>query len=93
MANPVVFFPLLTTNPLGWAVLGAAGYLAYKAGKNAGRKGNDQLEKESLVDRVVKGTMKTAYKTKIKLDESLASTKGKYSTMWDEAQDAVTGKD
>jgi hypothetical protein len=29
--------PLLVT-PLGWIVLGAAGYLVYKAGKNSGKK-------------------------------------------------------
>jgi hypothetical protein len=29
--------PLLW-NPLGWAVLGVAGYLVYRAGKSAGKK-------------------------------------------------------
>ncbi len=92
MANPFVFLPLLTTNPLGWAVLGAAGYLTYKAGKKAGQKSDDQLESGSLVDRVLKSTMKTAYKTKIRVDESLSSAKDKYFTMWDQAQDEVTDK-
>lgn len=92
MTNPIVFLPLLTTNPVGWAVLGAAGYLTYKAGKKSALKSDDQIEKESLIDRAVKGTMKTAYKAKIKADESLSSAKGKYSSMWDEAQDEVTGK-
>lgn len=92
MAAPIVYLPLLTTNPLGWAVLGAAGYLTYKAGKKSGLKDEDQVEREGLADRAVKGAMKTAYKAKMKVGESLSSTKEKYSGMWDEAQDEVAGK-
>ncbi len=73
-------------NPVGWAVLGTAGYLTYRAGKKAGLKSEDQATKENLFDRTVKGTMKTAYKTKMKIDDSLSSTKEKYSEMWNEAQ-------
>lgn len=85
MAHPAVYVPVLTTNPVGWAVLGVAGYLTYKAGKKAGLK-DDAVEKESLADRAVKGAMKTAYKAKMKVDESLAETKEKYGEMWQEAQ-------
>ena len=92
MTHPVVSAPLLTTNPVGWAILGAAGYLTYKAGKKAGLKGEEQIEKEGLADRVVKGAMKTAYKAKMKVDESLSSSKEKYSEMWNEAQAEVAGK-
>ena len=92
MAHPVAYVPLLTTNPVGWAILGAAGYLTYKAGKKTGLKGEEQVEKESLADRAVKGAMKTAYKAKMKVDESLSTTKEKYSEMWDEAQTEATGK-
>lgn len=93
MATPIVYLPLLTTNPLGWAILGAAGYLTYKAGKKTGLKGEEQVEKECIVDRAVKGTMKTAYKAKTKVSESLSSTKEKYSEMWNEAQDEVIAKE
>ncbi len=85
MAHPAVYVPVLTTNPVGWAVLGVAGYLTYKAGKKTGLK-DDTVEKESLADRAVKGAMKTAYKAKMKVDESLAETKEKYGEMWQEAQ-------
>ncbi|HHB76205.1 MAG TPA: hypothetical protein ENK84_06655 [Desulfobulbus sp.] len=91
MAHPVVYTPLLTTNPVGWAVLGVAGYLAYQAGKKTGLKSEEQVEKESLADRAVKGAMKTAYKAKIKVDESLSETKEKYSEMWHEAQAETAG--
>ena len=36
--------PLLS-NPLGWIVLGAAGYLLYKSGKKAGQQGAEQNKK------------------------------------------------
>ena len=35
--------PLLVS-PLGWVVLGATGYLLYKAGKNSGKK---EVEKKT----------------------------------------------
>ena len=36
--------------------------------------------------------MKTAYKAKMKVHESLSSSKEKYSEMWNEAQAEVAGK-
>jgi hypothetical protein len=38
-------FPLLLT-PLGWVVMGAAGYVVYRAGKKSGRKEAEQSEKK-----------------------------------------------
>lgn len=89
MAYPVAYIPLLTTNPVGWAILGTAGFLAYKAGKKAGLKEDENVEKESMVDCSIKGAMKTAYKAKMKVDESLNKSKSKYSEMWDEARTDV----
>ncbi|PIE73556.1 MAG: hypothetical protein CSA20_02505 [Deltaproteobacteria bacterium] len=74
---------------MGWAILGTAGYLAYRAGKKAGRNQEENIEQTSLCDRAVKETMKAAYKAKIKVDDSLRSTKQKYAGMWDEAQSEV----
>jgi len=91
MTNPIVYIPLLTTNPVGWAVLGAAGYLTYKAGKKSALKNEEAVEKESLSDRAVKGAMKTVYKAKMKIDESFVGTKEKYSEMWNEAQAESAG--
>lgn len=92
MAHPAVYVPVLTTNPVGWAVLGLAGYLTYKAGKKSGLKGEEGLEKESLADRAVKGAMKTAYKAKMKVDETLSETKDKYGELWQEAQAEAAAK-
>jgi len=78
--------PIATTHPLGWVVLGAAGFLTYKAGKKAGLKSETETPKKSLPDRVVKGTMKTAYKTQKNVCESLGKAKEKYGTMWSEAR-------
>ncbi|PIE65366.1 MAG: hypothetical protein CSA26_03315 [Desulfobacterales bacterium] len=89
MANPIVSLPLLTTNPVGWAVLGTAGYLTYRAGKKAAMKTEEQTDQPGFCDRAVKGAMKAAYRTKMKVDESLSSTRKKYSGMWDEAQSEV----
>ena len=92
MTHPVAYAPMLTTNPVGWAILGTAGYLAYKSGKKAGLKGAEQIEKEGFADRVVKGAMKTAYKAKTKVGESLSDSRKKYSAMWSEAQTEAAGK-
>lgn len=88
MAHPVLLLPFVS-NPVGLAVLGTASYLTYKAGKKAGLADDENVVKESLCDRAVKGALKTAYKTKMKVDDSLSSTKDKYSEMWSEAQSEV----
>ena len=86
MATPVLYTPLLATNPVGWLVLGAAGYLTYKVGKKSGLKSEKTAEHENLADRATKGAMKTAYKAKMKVGESLSKTREKYSTMWNDVQ-------
>ncbi|WP_448871262.1 hypothetical protein [Desulfobulbus propionicus] len=86
MSHPIIGTPLLTSHPLGWAVLGVAGYLTYQAGKKAGRRSVEQVERACLSDRTVKGAMKTIYKAKLKTDAVLNSTREKYGTMWKEAQ-------
>ncbi len=90
MSHPIIGVPLLTSNPVGWAVLGVAGYLTYKAGKKAGRRSVEQVDKECLSDRAVKGAMKTIYKAKLKTDAMLSSTRDKYGEMWKEAQAEAT---
>ncbi len=80
MSVPVV------AHPLGWIVLGAAGYFTYKAGKKAGKKTEENVTKPTLSDRVVKGTMKAAYKTQKEVSECLGKAKEKYSTLWAEAR-------
>ncbi len=89
MAHPLLAVPVVTTNPLGWAILGSAGYLAYKAGKKAGKAAEEGVDQPSLADRAVKGVMKTAYKAKTKIDDSLSNTREKYSEMWHEARTEV----
>ncbi|MBM9538701.1 hypothetical protein [Desulfobulbus alkaliphilus] len=89
MATPIFYLPALTTNPVGWAVLGVAGYLAYAAGRKAGQKSQEEIEQVGLPDRAVKGAMKSAYKAKLKGDAVLADAREKYGTMWREARDEV----
>jgi hypothetical protein len=80
MSAPVV------ASPLGWVVLGAAGYITYKAGKKSGKKTEEDIAKPSLSDRIVKGTMKTVYKTQKCVTQSLGKAKDKYGTLWTEAR-------
>lgn len=87
MSVPVV--PIVTTNPVGWAILGTAGFLTYKAGKKAGLKDTEEIDKPGLGDRAVKGAMKTFYRTKKSLGKTLSKTSEKYASMWHDAQEEV----
>lgn len=89
MSHHILAIPFLAAHPVGWALIGAAGYLAYSAGRKAGQKENEDLEHTCLGDRVLKSAMKTAYKAKLKADDVLASTRNKYTDMWQEAQEEV----
>ena len=80
MTVPVV------VHPIGWVVLGAAGYFTYKAGKKAGKKAEEDITKISFCDRVVKGAMKTAYKTQKGVSQGLDKAKEKYGAFWEEAR-------
>ena len=87
MSHHIFAAPFLAAHPAGWLVIGAAGCLAYAAGKKSGQG------RISTCDRAVKGAMKTAYKAKLKAGKALSSTKDKYSRMWHEAQaEAMGGK-
>lgn len=76
----------VVAHPLGWIVLGTAGFLTYKAGKKAGKKVEEDIAKTSLSDRVVKGAMKAVYKTQKGVSQSLGKAKEKYGTLWKEAR-------
>nr|WP_320189917.1 hypothetical protein [uncultured Desulfobacter sp.] len=76
----------IVAHPIGWVILGGAGFLAYKAGKKAGKKTEEDSTKASLSDRVVKGTMKAIYKTQKGVSESLEKAKEKCGTLWAEAK-------
>ncbi|WP_020586290.1 hypothetical protein [Desulfobacter curvatus] len=71
----------IVAHPIGWVILGGAGFLAYKAGKKAGKKAEEDITKASLSDRVVKGTMKAVYKTQKGVSESLKKAKEKCGTL------------
>ena len=93
MSHHIFADPFLAAHPAGWLVIGAAGCLAYAAGKKSGQGGTEDACRISTCDRAVKGAMKTAYKAKLKAGKALSSTKDKYSRMWHEAQaEAMGGK-
>lgn len=83
MSVPVA---VAVAHPIGWVVLGAAGFLTYRAGKTAGKKTEEDIAKTSLCDRAVKGTMKAAYKTQQGVARGLGKAKEKFGTLWEEAR-------
>lgn len=84
MTIPVV------AHPIGWVILGAAGFITYKAGKKAGKKAEEDITKTNLCDRVVKGAMKAVYKTQKGVSQGLGKAKEKYGTLWTEARTEAT---
>lgn len=84
-----LYIPALSINPVGWAILGAASVLTYKAGKKAGLKSQDDVEKPGLGDRAIKCSMKTFYRVKKSAEETFYKNSEKYSAMWQEARSEV----
>ncbi|GAB6147263.1 hypothetical protein [Desulfocicer niacini] len=88
MTFPVV--PLATSRAIGWAVVGVAGVVTYKAGKKAGLKNSDDItdiiEKPGLADRALKGAMKAFYRTHKTVGSALSKSGEKMSTMWEEVK-------
>jgi len=76
----------LVAHPIGWVVLGAAGYLTYKAGKKVGKKAEGDIAQTSLSDRFVKGAMKAVYKTQKGVSQGMGKAKEKYGNLWEEAR-------
>jgi len=84
-----LYVPALSTNPVGWVILGAASVLTYKAGKKAGLKNQEDVEKPGLGDRAIKCSMKTFYRIKTSAGETFSKNSEKYSSMWQEARAEV----
>lgn len=91
MSLPIISY--VAASPVGLAVIGVAGFLSYRAGKNAGMKSVDEFDKPGLGDRTVKGAMKAFYRTKKSVGNTFSKTGDKYSAMWQDVQEEVnTGK-
>ena len=82
---PYPAYLLGISNPLGLLALAGAGYLVYRLGKARGMSAED--EGQGLSDRAIRGTMKTAYKTKSGVEKALKEQKKRYSDMWAEARE------
>ena len=83
MAHPAYLlgFP----SPLGLLALAGAGFLFYAFGKKRGKSEEDNGQRSS--DKVIKGTMKTAYKAKLGVEKIWDEKKTRLSEMWTEAKD------
>ena len=43
--------PVICTSPLGWIILGTAGYIIYKAGKSSGKKSAEKELKKTKAEK------------------------------------------
>jgi hypothetical protein len=79
MAHPVYYVG--STGPVGLLAVAGAGYLAYRLGKKSGA----EKDGENILDQALKGTIKTIFRAKLAVEESLEDRKKRFSELWDEA--------
>ncbi len=79
MAHPAYYVG--STGPIGLLVVAGAGYLAYRLGKKSGA----EEDGENILDQAFKSTVKTVYRAKMAVGESLEDRKKRFSELWDEA--------
>ncbi len=79
MAHPVYYVG--STGPIGLLSVAGAGYLAYRLGKKSGA----EEDGKNILDQAFKGTVKTVYKAKMAIGETLEERKKRFSELWDEA--------
>jgi hypothetical protein len=70
-----------STGPIGLLAVAGAGYLAYRLGKKSGA----EEDGENILNQAFKSTVKTVYKAKMAIGESLEDRKKRFSELWDEA--------
>ena len=79
MAHPALYVG--STSPIGLVAVAGAGYLAYRLGKKSGA----EEDGKNVLDQAFKGTVKTVYRAKLAVEESLKDRKKRFSELWDEA--------
>ena len=80
MAHPVYYVG--STGPIGLLAVAGAGYLAYRLGKKSGAEGDGN---KNTLDQAFRGAIKTVYRAKMAVEESLEDRKKRFSELWDEA--------
>ena len=70
-----------TIGPIGLLAVAGAGYLAYRLGKKSGA----EEDGENILNQALKGTIKTVYKAKMSIGETLEERKKRFSELWDDA--------
>ncbi len=79
MAHPAYYVG--STSPIGLVALAGAGYVVYRLGKKSGA----EEDGKNILDQAFKGTIKTVYRAKMAVEESLEERKKRFSELWDEA--------
>ena len=70
-----------STGPIGLLAFAGAGYVVYRLGKKSGA----EKDGKNILNQAFKGTVKTVYRAKMAIGESLEDRKKRFSELWDEA--------
>ena len=79
MAHPAYY--VASTSPIGLIAVAGAGYVVYRLGKKSGA----EEDGKNVLDQAFKGAIKTVYRAKMSIEESLQKKKEHFSELWDEA--------
>ena len=79
MAHPAYY--VASTSPIGLIAVAGAGYLAYRLGKKSGA----EEDGKNILDQAFKCAIKTVYRAKMSIEETLEDRKKRFSELWDDA--------
>ncbi|MCK4604507.1 MAG: hypothetical protein KAU41_07400 [Deltaproteobacteria bacterium] len=79
MAHPALYVG--STSSIGILAVAGAGYVVYRLGKKSGA----EKDGKNVLDQAFKGAIKTVYRAKMSIEETLEDRKKRFSELWDEA--------
>ena len=79
MAHPAYY--VASTSPIGLLAFAGAGYVVYRLGKKSGA----EEDGKNILDQAFKDAIKTVYRAKMAVEESLEERKNRFSELWDDA--------
>jgi len=79
MAHPAYYVG--STGPIGLLAVAGVSYLAYRLGKKSGA----EEDGKNILDQAFRGAVKTVYRAKMAIGETLEERKKRFSELWDEA--------
>ncbi len=79
MAHPAYYVG--STSSIGILAVAGAGYVVYRLGKKSGA----EEDGKNVLGQAFKGAIKTVYRAKMSIEETLEDKKKRFSELWDEA--------